>query len=164
MKVIRGPVYITLRHRLHCQIVRNAENLKDGNYSSEPEEYLVLNEVSIDRGMASALSNLQCYCDGHFVTTVQGDGLILSTPSGSTAYSLAAGGSMLHPQVHFLIPYLSVLPQIVYILLFLYIHSETLEFGTWVVRLWVTSWEREVIASINQSKWLVTSSMNEEGV
>ena len=117
MKVIRGPVYITLRHRLHCQIVRNAENLKDGNYSSEPEEHLVLNEVSIDRGMASALSNLQCYCDGHFVTTVQGDGLILSTPSGSTAYSLAAGGSMLHPQVHFPFPHLSVLPQIVYILL-----------------------------------------------
>lgn len=164
MKVIRGPVYITLRHRLHCQIVRNVENLKDGNYSSEPEEHLVLNEVSVDRGMASALSNLQCYCDGHFVTTVQGDGLILSTPSGSTAYSLAAGGSMLHPQVHFSIPHLSGLPQIVYILLLMHIHFETLQFGTLVLRLWVAGWECEVIASFNKSEWLVTCSMNEEGV
>lgn len=36
---------------------------------------------------------------GNFVTRVQGDGLIISTPTGSTAYNLAAGGSILHPQV-----------------------------------------------------------------
>ena len=102
--VMAGPVYITLRHRLHCQIVRHAQNMKreEGAPLSPqpPEEYLVLNEVSIDRGMSSSLSNLECYCDGHFVTVVQGDGLIVSTPSGSTAYSLAAGGSMVHPQVN----------------------------------------------------------------
>ena len=45
------------------------------------------------------LPNLECYCDGSFVTCVQGNGLIRSTTSGSTAYSLAAGGSMVHPQV-----------------------------------------------------------------
>lgn len=60
---------------------------------------LVLNEVTIDRGISSYLTNLECYCDNSFVTCVQGDGLILSTTSGSTAYSLAAGGSMVHPQV-----------------------------------------------------------------
>ncbi|KAK6144056.1 hypothetical protein DH2020_020876 [Rehmannia glutinosa] len=60
---------------------------------------LVLNEVTIDRGISSFLTNLECYCDESFVTCVQGDGLILSTTSGSTAYSLAAGGSMVHPQV-----------------------------------------------------------------
>lgn len=67
--------------------------------SSDSTDYLVLNEVSIDRGMSSALSNLECFCDGHFVTIVQGDGLVVSSPSGSTAYSLAAGGSVVHPQV-----------------------------------------------------------------
>ena len=97
---MRGPAYITLRHRLHCQIIRNSSTA-DGDTSSEPSEYLVLNEVSIDRGMSSALSNLECFCDGHFVTIVQGDGLIISSPSGSTAYSLAAGGSVVHPQVLF---------------------------------------------------------------
>lgn len=97
--LIKGPVYITLRHRLHCQIVRNPDKLKEGEDPRDPEIHLVLNEVSIDRGMSSFLTNLECYCDDIFVTTVQGDGLILSTPSGSTAYSLAAGGSMVHPQV-----------------------------------------------------------------
>lgn len=97
--LIKGPVYITLRHRLHCQIVRNPDKLKEGEDPLDPEIHLVLNEVSIDRGMSSFLTNLECYCDDIFVTSVQGDGLILSTPSGSTAYSLAAGGSMVHPQV-----------------------------------------------------------------
>ncbi|CAM6046182.1 unnamed protein product [Sphagnum compactum] len=95
--VMRGPVFITLRHRLVCQIVRDPQNMEDGG--PEVEHYLVLNEVSIDRGLSPYLSNLECYCDGLFLTSVQGDGLILSTPSGSTAYSLAAGGSMVHPQV-----------------------------------------------------------------
>lgn len=67
-------------------------------YETE-EPILVLNEVTIDRGISSFLTNLECYCDNSFVTCVQGDGLILSTTSGSTAYSLAAGGSMVHPQV-----------------------------------------------------------------
>ncbi|KAL2623489.1 hypothetical protein R1flu_003694 [Riccia fluitans] len=94
--VMKGPVFITLRHRLHCRIIRSKDK---GETDLEEEDHLVLNEVSIDRGMSSYLTNLECYCDNLFVTCVQGDGLILSTPSGSTAYSLAAGGSMVHPQV-----------------------------------------------------------------
>lgn len=70
---------------------------KDEVETEEP--ILVLNEVTIDRGMSSYLTYLECYCDSSFVTCVQGDGLIISTTSGSTAYSLAAGGSMVHPQV-----------------------------------------------------------------
>lgn len=92
--VMTGPVSITLRHRLQCRIVRDAA--KDDRVE---ESILVLNDVSIDRGMSSFLTFLECYCDDSFVTCVQGDGLILSTTSGSTAYSLAAGGSMVHPEV-----------------------------------------------------------------
>ncbi|KAG6632396.1 hypothetical protein CIPAW_13G156400 [Carya illinoinensis] len=62
-------------------------------YDTE-EPILVLNKVTIDCGISSYLTNLECYCDDSFVTSVQGDGLILSTTSGSTAYLLAAGGSM----------------------------------------------------------------------
>ncbi|MBA0658118.1 hypothetical protein Goklo_010354 [Gossypium klotzschianum] len=93
--VLRGPVSITLRHRLLCRVIRDAAK---NEYETE-EPILVLNEVTIDRGISSYLTNLECYCDNSFVTCVQGDGLILSTTSGSTAYSLAAGGSMVHPQV-----------------------------------------------------------------
>ncbi|KAF3585830.1 hypothetical protein F2Q69_00030904, partial [Brassica cretica] len=93
--VLRGPLSITLRHRLQCHIIRDKAR---HDYETE-ETMLVLNEVTIDRGISSYLTNLECYCDNSFVTCVQGDGLILSTTSGSTAYSLAAGGSMVHPQV-----------------------------------------------------------------
>ncbi|KAK9939621.1 hypothetical protein M0R45_016311 [Rubus argutus] len=93
--VLKGPISITLRHRLQCHVIREAAK---NEYETE-EPVLVLNEVTIDRGISSYLTNLECYCDNSFVTCVQGDGLILSTTSGSTAYSLAAGGSMVHPQV-----------------------------------------------------------------
>nr|XP_043609641.1 NAD(H) kinase 1 [Erigeron canadensis] len=93
--ILHGPISITLRHRLQCHVIREAAKTE---YETE-EPILVLNEVTIDRGISSFLTNLECYCDNSFVTCVQGDGLILSTTSGSTAYSLAAGGSMVHPQV-----------------------------------------------------------------
>ncbi|CAA7388506.1 unnamed protein product [Spirodela intermedia] len=93
--ILEGPISITLRHRLQCHVIR--DHAKDELDTEEP--ILVLNEVTIDRGISSFLTYLECYCDNSFVTCVQGDGLILSTTSGSTAYSLAAGGSMVHPQV-----------------------------------------------------------------
>ncbi|EMS47657.1 putative NAD kinase 1 [Triticum urartu] len=93
--VLKGPFSITLRNRLQCHVIRDAA--KDEIVTEEP--ILVLNEVTIDRGISSYLTYLECYCDSSFVTCVQGDGLIISTTSGSTAYSLAAGGSMVHPQV-----------------------------------------------------------------
>jgi len=93
--ILKGPISITLRHRLICHVIRDAAK----NEFETEEPILVLNEVTIDRGISSYLTNLECYCDNSFVTRVQGDGLILSTTSGSTAYSLAAGGSMVHPQV-----------------------------------------------------------------
>lgn len=100
-KVMKGPLHITLRHRLNCRIVRAADRDESGDTQRKTSEdsHLVLNEVSIDRGMSSFLTFLECFCDNFFVTCVQGDGLIISTTSGSTAYSLAAGGSMVHPQV-----------------------------------------------------------------
>ena len=60
---------------------------------------LVPNEVVIDRGPSPYLSNIDLYLDGKLITSVQGDGLIVSTPTGSTAYAVAAGASMIHPSV-----------------------------------------------------------------
>lgn len=59
----------------------------------------VLNEVVIDRGPSPYLCNIDLFLDGKHITSVQGDGLIVSTPTGSTAYAVAAGASMIHPSV-----------------------------------------------------------------
>uniref|UniRef100_A0A8C5BT14 NAD(+) kinase n=1 Tax=Gadus morhua TaxID=8049 RepID=A0A8C5BT14_GADMO len=59
----------------------------------------VLNEVVVDRGPSSYLSNVDLYLNGRLITSVQGDGVIVSTPTGSTAYAAAAGASMIHPNV-----------------------------------------------------------------
>ncbi|KAG8089554.1 hypothetical protein GUJ93_ZPchr0011g27374 [Zizania palustris] len=52
-----------------------------------------------DRGSNPYLSKIECYEHNHLITKVQGDGVIVATPTGSTAYSTAAGGSMVHPNV-----------------------------------------------------------------
>ncbi|XP_062137441.1 NAD kinase isoform X4 [Drosophila sulfurigaster albostrigata] len=69
------------------------------NLSSSNNSILVLNEVVINRGPSPYLSNIDIFLDGKYITSVQGDGLIVSTPTGSTAYAAAAGASMIHPSV-----------------------------------------------------------------
>ena len=94
---LAGGFQITLRHRLKCRIVR-CRGDDGGNCVGSTTHHIALNECAIDRG-TNPLTNLECFIDGIFVTRVQGDGLIVATPSGSTAYSLAAGGSIAHPTV-----------------------------------------------------------------
>lgn len=89
--VSRGAVHLLLRHRLECWVIRKADL---SNERPATEAHVILNDVSLHRGTSPYLTNLEVYCDDTFVTNVQGDGLILATPTGSTAYSLAAGGSM----------------------------------------------------------------------
>jgi len=85
-------VMVTLRMRLECSVVRRG--------CDRPEQvYEVLNEVVVDRGADSFLTNLECRVNGRLITRVQADGVMLATASGSTAYSAAAGGSMVHPNV-----------------------------------------------------------------
>lgn len=94
--VLRGGFQLALRHRLSCRIVRAHWK---GEHSEEEELRHVLNEVVIDRGESPFLTNLECYCGDTLITNVQGDGIIIATPTGSTAYNLAAGGAMVHPGV-----------------------------------------------------------------
>ncbi|XP_044004698.1 NAD kinase-like isoform X11 [Aphidius gifuensis] len=94
--VLEGHAALTLRSRLRCIIMRKGD---DGQPTKSPTNLLVLNEVVIDRGPSPYLSNIDLFIDGKHVTSVQGDGLIVSTPTGSTAYAVAAGASMIHPSV-----------------------------------------------------------------
>ncbi|KAK3854917.1 hypothetical protein Pcinc_038647, partial [Petrolisthes cinctipes] len=95
--VLEGHAALTLRSRLRCIIIRKDQ--ETGKNGRPPTNLLVLNEVVIDRGPSPYLSNIDLYLDGKRITSVQGDGLIVSTPTGSTAYAVAAGASMIHPSV-----------------------------------------------------------------
>ncbi|QJW85730.1 NAD kinase [Ramlibacter terrae] len=56
-----------------------------------------MNDVVVNRGATSGMVELRVEVDGHFVANQRADGLIVATPTGSTAYALSAGGPMLHP-------------------------------------------------------------------
>lgn len=102
---------VTMRMRLKCVIIRGANGatspihnfehnmLDETRQCQQQQVFHVLNELVIDRGPAPYLSNLEVLCDDCAVTRVQADGLIVATPTGSTAYSLSSGGSMVHPGV-----------------------------------------------------------------
>lgn len=86
-----GQICMSIRMRLDCRIINREGAIR--------ARYNVLNEVVIDRGSSPYLAALECFCDDVHLTTVQADGVIFATPTGSTAYSLAAGSSVVHPAV-----------------------------------------------------------------
>ncbi|MEE6483876.1 hypothetical protein FKM82_013681 [Ascaphus truei] len=114
-QVIEGNAALVLRSRLKVKVAKENKEKRsvlqngleeNGLIVHKPEreltkqtKYQVLNEVVVDRGPSSYLSNVDVFLDGHLITTVQGDGVIVSTPTGSTAYAAAAGASMVHPNV-----------------------------------------------------------------
>ncbi|XP_017017034.1 NAD kinase isoform X1 [Drosophila kikkawai] len=107
--VLEGHAALTLRSRLRCVMQRKGERKHESKTQEQDpadadarpvaNSILVLNEVVIDRGPSPYLSNIDLFLDGKYITSVQGDGLIVSTPTGSTAYAAAAGASMIHPSV-----------------------------------------------------------------
>lgn len=97
--VLDGHANLTLRSRLRCIVMKKEDKTSATSGVKPVTNLLVLNEVVVDRGPSPYLSNIDLYLDGKLITSVQGDGLIISTPTGSTAYAVAAGASMIHPSV-----------------------------------------------------------------
>eukprot|EP00658_Telonema_sp_P-2_P030742 TRINITY_DN23162_c0_g1_i1.p1 TRINITY_DN23162_c0_g1~~TRINITY_DN23162_c0_g1_i1.p1 ORF type:complete len:201 (-),score=47.16 TRINITY_DN23162_c0_g1_i1:150-752(-) len=89
-RVVAGGFGIVLRSRLQISV--------PGEQQPVPVQK-ALNEVAVTKEHGGSLVQLRLYCDGVFVTEVRADGLVIATPTGSTAYSLAAGGSVVHPSV-----------------------------------------------------------------
>ena len=84
---------VTLRSRLLCEVF-------DPNDQTTPQvSRRVLNECLVARGSHSAFQQLDCTIDNMRVAQFQADGLIVATPSGSSAYSMAAGGPLVAPTV-----------------------------------------------------------------
>ena len=107
--VLGNKFSVNKRMRLLCKVFRKLPCTVDKAtgkkvaYSKLVCEHHVLNEVTINRGPSPFLSNLELYGDGSLFTVALADGLIISTPTGSTAYSLSAGGSLVYPSVNSLV-------------------------------------------------------------
>jgi NAD+ kinase len=62
--------------------------------------FLAINDIVIERGSFSQLINTSIYSENYYISQIKADGLIIATPTGSTAYNLAAGGPLIYPDSH----------------------------------------------------------------
>ena len=89
--ILKGDYVVEERMLLEAEVTRN--------FVSE-KKVLALNDVSVNKGADGGLIELEVLIDGAFVCFLRADGLIITTPTGSTAYALSAGGPILHPSLN----------------------------------------------------------------
>jgi len=87
-KVINGQCPVEERMMLTACVLRHSECIA---------EYLIVNDVVVNKGALARIIDLETYIDHNYVATFKADGLIVSTPTGSTAYALSAGGPIVYP-------------------------------------------------------------------
>lgn len=92
---------VLLRNRLRVGVIAPDGNRVSGNNTevSAKQDVYAMNEVIIHRGRDPHLAVVEVFVGGRFLTEAVADGMIISTPTGSTAYSLSSGGSIVHPLV-----------------------------------------------------------------
>ena len=86
--ILNEDFIIEKRTRLNIVLLRDKKKIIDEDF---------FNDVAIIRNHLPRIVNLNTYVDKNYITTYRGDGVIISTPTGSTAYSLAAGGPIIYP-------------------------------------------------------------------
>ncbi len=90
-QVLGGQFVEEARFLLHTTIDRGGEILSENN---------AFNDVVIHKSHVARMIELECYVDQKFVSTMRADGLVISSPTGSTAYALSSGGPILHPSLN----------------------------------------------------------------
>jgi NAD+ kinase len=86
--MLQGAYDEDCRSLMHARVIREGRCVFDA---------LAMNDVVVNRGATSGMVELRVEVDGHLVANQRADGLIVATPTGSTAYALSAGGPLLHP-------------------------------------------------------------------
>ncbi len=89
--IFNGNYIVDERMMLTASLIRDQKKLN---------EYTVLNDVVINKGALARMINLKTFINEKYLTTYKADGLIVATPTGSTAYSLSAGGPILYPNIN----------------------------------------------------------------
>jgi NAD+ kinase len=89
-QIVRGDAGVEHRTLMQCDLVRG-EHVRG--------TYLVFNDAALNKTALARLNNYDLFIDGSFVSSYRADGIIVATPTGSTAYSLSAGGPVLMPSV-----------------------------------------------------------------
>jgi NAD+ kinase len=90
--LLDGGFTVDERMMLHCESLR-------GSDEEDQASAFALNDVVIANGPLSRVLHLRMSVNGKYVTTYAADGIIIATPTGSTAYSLSAGGPLVHPSM-----------------------------------------------------------------
>jgi len=93
-RVVQGDFITDERVVLNAAVVRRGERMV---------EFTVLNDAVINKGALARIVDLETTINGEYLTTFKSDGLIISTPTGSTAYNLSAGGPIVYPSLHCII-------------------------------------------------------------
>ncbi|THC40905.1 NAD kinase [Massilia sp. Mn16-1_5] len=89
-EILQGKARAEKRTLLEGRVMRAGEMIYCG---------VAVNDVVVARGSGAGMAELRVTVDGHFMYNQRSDGLIVSTPTGSTAYALSAGGPLLHPSL-----------------------------------------------------------------
>lgn len=93
-RVIRDDFEVNEREVLGVRVIRRGERIA---------EFIVLNDAVINKGALARIIDLETTINGDYLSTFRSDGLIISTPTGSTAYNLSAGGPIVYPSLHTII-------------------------------------------------------------
>ena len=89
-EILSGKTFAEKRTLLEGRVMRDGAMIACG---------LAVNDVVVARGAGAGMVELKVTVDGHFMYNQRSDGLIIATPTGSTAYALSAGGALLHPSL-----------------------------------------------------------------